>query len=413
MYRRKILIVASTTGYQTSRFAEAARRLGVESTLATDRCHVLDDPWGDRALPVRFEAPEESVAMLGPSLGVDGIVAVGDRPAYLASRIAERFGLPFHPSESMAAARNKFLARERFRVGGLPVPVFRRVPLDVAPAEAAASTEYPCVLKPLGLSASRGVIRANDPGEFVAAFDRIRAILQSPEIERLHDEVDRFIQVERYIPGREFAVEGLMTRGKLRVLAVFDKPDPLEGPYFEETIYVTPSREPAARVEAIHRAAERAAAALGLRHGPVHAEMRVNEEGVWMLEVAGRPIGGLCAKALRFQGGMPLEELIVRHALGENVSNIRLENGAAGVMMIPIPRGGVYRTARGLVKAEAVLGIEEVTITAKEGQLLRPLPEGQSYLGFLFARGQRPEAVEDALREAHRRLDFEIATSLL
>ncbi|MBK5293965.1 MAG: ATP-grasp domain-containing protein [Acidobacteriia bacterium] len=392
-------------------FSEAAHRLGFHVTLATDRCHVLDDPWGDHAIPVRFEDPDGAAVTLAAGT-FDAVAAVGDRPAYIASLAAGLLGIPFHPPEAVAAARSKFLSRERFRAAGLPVPEYFRVKLAEDPAEVAARAQYPCVLKPLGLSASRGVIRADDQIQFLTAFDRIRRILSSVEIVRLDDDADTYLQVERYIPGPEFALEGLVTAGRLQVLALFDKPDPLEGPFFEETIYVTPSRQSQAVQSSIARAAQKAIHALGLRSGPVHTEMRCNEEGVWILEVAPRCIGGLCARSLVFQPRIPLEELILRHAAGEDVSGAQLRDGASGVMMIPIPRAGVYQSAQGVRDALEVPGIREVVITAKQGQMLQPLPEGGSYLGFLFAAGQTPHQAEEALRQAHGKLAFEILGAL-
>jgi hypothetical protein len=232
-------------------------------------------------------------------------------------------------------------------------------------------------------------------------------LLQDPDIQRLHEEQDRFLQVESFIEGREFALEGILTRGRLRVLAIFDKPDPLDGPYFEETIYVTPSREREETQQEIARATESAVQALGLTHGPVHAEMRVNRNGVWMLEVAARPIGGLCARVLP-----GLEDLILRHAAGQEVASVAMSLDAAGVMMIPIPREGIYVATEGLEQARSEPGIEDIVITAKEGQKLVPLPEGASYLGFIFARGKSPEAAEQALRASHAQLHFEIAAAL-
>jgi biotin carboxylase len=405
--RKKLLLVGATTGYQTRVFAEAAERLGFELLLATDRCHVLDDPWGDHAIALRFEDPEAAAQVLAAETRMDGIVAVGDRPAYLAALAAERLGIPYNSPDSVLACRNKFIARERFRAAGLLVPHFHRVTLADGPELAAQTAPNPCVLKPLGLSASRGVIRANDPREFVAAFRRIESLLRDPDILRLHDEQDRFLQVESFIEGREFALEGILTAGKLRVLAIFDKPDPLNGPYFEETIYVTPSREPAQTQREIIRTTESAVKALGLTNGPVHAEMRVNRSGVWMLEVAARPIGGLCAHVLP-----GLEELILRHAAGDDISSVAMAEDAAGVMMIPIPREGIYVATEGLEQARSQPGIEDVIITAKEGQKLVPLPEGASYLGFIFARGESPDRVEQALRASHAQLRFEIAAAL-
>ena len=405
----RVLIVAATTGYQTAAFAEAARQLGVDVLLATDRCHRLEDPWRDGAIAVRFEDPEASVAALRQHPRFDAVLAVGDRPLAVAAAYASQAGLPFHPPEAVRAARSKHLARERFREAGLPVPRFHRIPLTADAEAEAARAPYPCVLKPLCLSGSRGVIRADTPGEFRAAFRRIAAILDRPEIRRYRDESDRFIQVESYIPGREFSVEGLMTAGRLDILAVFEKPDPLEGPFFEETLYVTPPRVDVSRVRA---AAVRAVHALGLAHGPVHAEFRMNESDVYPLEVAARPIGGLCARALRFPGGQTLEHIILRHALGENLSGLVPADAASGVMMIPIGAGGIYRGVEGEHAAAAVPGIFDVAITAKQGQEFEPLPEGRSYLGFLFAAGADSGAVEASLREAHGRLRFSWAEAL-
>ena len=235
--------MAATTGYQTRAFAEAARRLEFDIALATDRCHVLEDPWGDRAIPVRFADPYGSRDTLLANSPFDAVVAVGDQPTLLAALVAEALRLPFHSPAAVAACHDKYLARQLFQAAGLRVPEFFRVPVSEDPAEAARRAPFPCVLKPLGLSASRGVIRANDTVEFVAAFERIRALLENTDVLALREEQNRYIQVESFIAGREFAIEGLVTRGKLQTLAIFDKPDPLDGPFFEETIYVTPSRE--------------------------------------------------------------------------------------------------------------------------------------------------------------------------
>ena len=407
MPRKHLLIVAAKTGYQTRMFAQAAARLDVDVSLATDRCHMLEDPWGDQAIPVHFDALEESAAEVAAGRRFDAVAAVGDRPAVLAAMIAERAGATFHSVAAVRAATNKFTARESFRAAGLPVPAYVRIPLAAAPPD---KIHYPCVLKPLGLSASRGVIRANNPPEFAAAFARIRNLLRQPDLARLRDPAMDFIQVEDFLPGREFALEGLVTGGQLQVLALFDKPDPLDGPYFEETIYVTPSREPESVKAAIFAAAQHGVTALGLTQGPVHAEMRVDGGQVWMLEVAPRPIGGLCAKALVFEGGMPLEVVIVRHALGEVVNGLRLEPGASGVMMIPVPKTGIFRGVGGLEQAAAM--VDEVIVTAKEGQRVAPLPEGNSYLGFIFARALSSVDSESRLRQAHAALCFDIVRSL-
>jgi biotin carboxylase len=405
--------VAATTGYQTRIFEETAHAAGFDVMMATDRCRHLEDPWGDGAIPVRFHTPEAGALVLaGMAERPDGILAVGDKPTVLAAVTAEKLGLRFHPAHAVETCRNKFLARERFLAAGMRVPYYYRVSLDTDLGEAARCAEFPCVLKPLGLSGSRGVIRANDGYEFTLAFERIRAILAQHDISRLNEEQDRFIQIESYIPGREFAVEGLVIDGRLKVLAIFDKPDPLEGPFFEESIYVTPSRETTAVQQALAETTQRAVTAVGLTNGPVHAEMRHNEEGVWMLEIAGRPIGGLCARALRFGDGMPLEELLLRFAVGEDVSTLEREGGASGVMMIPIPKSGVYHDVSGIDNASAEPGVTDIVITAKYGQHLKRLPEGSSYLGFIFARAGTAAEAEATLRQAHSMLRFEIMTEL-
>jgi biotin carboxylase len=298
--------------------------------------------------------------------------------------------------------------RQCLAAAGVRVPRFRRIALDEPPLRASRGVEFPCVLKPLTLSASRGVIRANNPDQFIAAFERIRALLEREDVS-VSGDAARFLLAEQYVPGLEVALEGLLAGGRLETLALFDKPDPLEGPFFEETIYVTPSRLPATVQETIRATSAAACAALGLTEGPVHAELRLNDEGPWVLEVAARSIGGLCSRTLRFGTGMTLEEIILRHALGWPIASLERERRAAGVMMIPIPRGGRLDGVQGLEDARAVPHVEDVVISAHVGQTLVPLPEGWQYLGFIFARGDDPATVEDALRRAHGRLRFEIA----
>jgi biotin carboxylase len=337
------------------------------------------------------------------------VIAVGDTPAKIAAEAAELFGLRFHPLEAVRAASDKFAAREKFRAAGLAVPGYRLVALDADVDPEALLTSYPSVLKPLHLSASRGVIRADSPREFQAAFERIRLMLKPEREESL--------LVEDFIPGREFAIEGLMTDGRFQSLALFDKPDPLDGPFFEETFYITPSRLSSEMQSEILSTVDKAIHALGLQDGPVHAEARVNERGVWILEVAARPIGGLCARVLKFRipgsiADIGLEELLLRHALGEDVSRAALSPGAHGVMMVPIPHSGVYQGADGVEESQKVAGIEDLVLTAKQGQTLRALPEGATYLGFIFARGSTAAEVEQALRQAHASLRFRISEAL-
>jgi biotin carboxylase len=415
---QRVLLLAATTGYQTRAFGEAAERLGVELVFATDRCRQLEDPWADAAIPIRFHdeaASVEAIVEAARSRPFDGLLAVGDRPTVIAAGAAAALGLPWHPPGAAAIARKKQLSRPRLSDAGLPAPWFVPARIDADPAILARTLEYPCVIKPAALSGSRGVMRADDPGAFLAAFARLARLLRSHDVRAERDAAHDVILVEGFIPGREFAVEGVLDRGRLVPTAIFDKPDPLDGPFFEETIYVTPSGEPAAEQEAILRATAEAASAIGLFHGPIHAECRANEHGVFVLEVAARPIGGLCARVLRgtVKGtDCSYEEFLLRHAIGAPPDEWTRETRAAGVMMIPIPRRGIYRGVAGVDEARAVAGIDEIEITARLDQRLVPLPEGASYLGFIFARGARPADVVGALRAAHGTLTFTIEPEL-
>lgn len=407
---KRVLLLATTTGYQTRMFAEAADRLGVEIVYATDRCDHLDDPWRDRAIAVRFHEEWRSVDAVLKAVDrvpIHGVFAVGDRPTVMAAHLSKMLDLPGNPPDAAVAARDKRLTRERLQAAGLLTPTHFTVPAAADAASLVDRIVFPAVVKPTVLSGSRGVIRVDDAASFVTAFDRVRLLLMCTDVRELRDSEADVIQIEEYIHGAEYAVEAIMVRGALRVLAIFDKPDPLDGPFFEETIYVTPSRASEATQRQIAEAIAAAAAAIGLQHGPIHAECRVDSRGVFVLEVAARPIGGLCAKALRFENG-PFEEFLLRHALGEDVSSWQREAPASAVMMIPIPRSGVYRRVDGVDAAKAVDGVWDLQITARPDQQLLALPEGASYLGFIFARASTPAGAERAVRDAHARLRFTI-----
>lgn len=414
----RVLLLSTTTGYQLRSFGEAADRLGIDLLLATDRCHHLDDPWRDGAVPVRFhddDASLEAIAAAAREKPIDGVIAVGDRPTTLAARAADALGLPCNPVAAAEITRSKKAMRRAFAAAQLSVPWFIDLPATADPRVIGAAIPYPCVVKPLGLSGSRGVIRADSSEQLVAAVKRIRALLARPDLRAQRTGLLDELIVEGYLEGQEYAVEGLLTRGELRVLAVFGKPDPLIGPFFEETIYVTPPPMPPSLEQLITEEVRRATAAIGLFHGPVHAECRIGPAGVAMLELAARPIGGLCSRVLRFEGGgevASLEEVLLRHACGENVSRYSREAPASGVMMIPIPKRGIYKGVAGEDAARRVRLVEDVQITAKQDQLLEPLPEGDSYLGFIFARAADAGTVVTALRAAHHELTFEIQSEL-
>ena len=294
--RPRLMLLFTTTGYEAREFVQAAQQLGVDTVLGSDRCHVLDDPWQDGALPLRFERPQEAAQHIvdyARSQPLDAILPIGDTPVLTAALANQALYLQHHSPDAAAASRNKFLMRQLLRNAGLRVPWFACFPMQADPCVLQHEVPYPCVLKPLALSASRGVMRTNTPEEFVQAFWRLRALLETPAIRLQHAEVHDAILVEKFVPGFEVALEGLLTAGRLQVLALFDKPDPLDGPFFEETLYITPSRLQAETQDTITRCTEQAARALGLEHGPLHAELRINQAGPWILEVAARSIGGL------------------------------------------------------------------------------------------------------------------------
>jgi len=402
----RVILLASARTYRTRPFIEAAAMLGLEVVLGKDvPLPMLKKVEAGLPLDYRdLRLSTEAIVRYAESHPVGAIVGVDDSGTLLAARASQALGLRTNSPEAAEAARNKYLMRRKFAEAGVPSPAFRLYHLQDDPRKIAAEAHFPCVLKTTTLAASRGVMRADNPVEFVERFERLRKML----VREGCDEV----LVEDYLPGVEVALEGLLEDGKLNVLALFDKPDPLEGPFFEETIYVTPSRLPAESQRAIFEAAAKAAAALGLCVGPVHAELRVNERGPWLLEVAARSIGGLCSQTLRFGTDRSLEEVILRQAFGMEVHSLQREGRAGGVMMIPIPESGRLIRVEGREDAEAVPLIEGVEITARLNYPVAPLPEGDSYLGFIFARGETSEGVEAALREAHRKLRFEIVPEM-
>lgn len=405
---RLLLLVPSAT-YKAPDFLAAAQRLGAEVVVASDVRQTLAKAMGDRALEIDLgdeSAAVEAVARLHAHRPLDALVAVDDQGVMVAARAGERLGLRHNPPAAVAATRDKAAFRAALAAAvtagatELRQPAHRRAGPGADVAALAAEVGLPVVVKPVSLSASRGVIRADDPDAAAAAARRTRSILA--DAGRPADEP---LLVEAYIPGIEVAVEGLLRAGHLEVLALFDKPDPLEGPYFEETIYVTPSRLPPDTQRRVHRATAEAAAATGLREGPIHAELRIDPDGnPWILEMAARTIGGLCSRALRFPTGASLEEIVLRHALDLPVP-LEGQEDASGVMMLPIPEGGTLREVRGQDEARAVPGITALEVSIPLGRPVRPLPEGDRYLGFLFARGGSPDEVEAALRTAHGRLE--------
>jgi biotin carboxylase len=412
--RRRVVMVTTTTGYQARAFEAAATELGIELVYATDRCHVLEDPWRDGAVAIDFAdeyAAATAIVDLASRRPVHGVLAAGDRAARIAAAAAEALGLPWHTRVGAHASTSKLQTRGRLLGADLPVPWFFSMPPEATLASVADRLRFPCIIKPVALTASRGVIRVDDPASFESACDRVRAIVAAAERDaRTPGDAD--LLVEGFIPGHELALEGVLEHGALRVLAIFDKPDPLDGPFFAETIYVTPPPLTRHEERAMAGTIAHAAAALGLRHGPIHAECRINAHGVFILEIAPRPIGGLCARALRFTSsdreGLSLEEILLRHAVGDSLDGFGREAGASGVLMLTVPRAGRLRAVHGVAEARALTHVEDVVITARPGESLTPLPEGASYPGFVFARADDAAAVTAALRAAQGAIRFEI-----
>jgi biotin carboxylase len=413
---RVLLLIPSRT-YRTHDFMTAASRLDIEVVVGSEHRPALAGLMNGRQLRLDFQNISGSTARIvafAQTRPLAAVVAVDDAGTVLAAEAARALGLPHNPVDAVEAARDKVRMRERFADAGLLTPRFTTAAIDANPQAIATTIGYPCVVKPIDLSGSQGVVKVDDAGSFAQVFARVGAIVAACR----PNGMGRSVLIEDFIPGEEVAVEALLRDGELEVLAIFDKPDPLNGPFFEETIYVTPSRLSPERQAQIRETTAKAARALGLTDGPIHAELRLNGNslppggrvgegaagGIWMLEVAARSIGGLCSRTLRFGSGISLEELILRHAAGLPMPAHRRERAAAGVMMLPIRNRGRLRAVEGQHEAKQVPGIDGLVITIPPGEPLVPLPEGDRYLGFMFARADSPEAVEAALRHAHAQL---------
>lgn len=405
-----VLFVTTAYSYRTRDFVAAAEALGMQWYALSDapvagidaaRVHVCETS--------DWQTVEAWLAHVHPrQLRFMAVHALDDSGATVAGRIAAVLGLSSNHPDAVVAARNKWVMRQAMARMAVPMPHCQRFTSNDALADVLAAVAFPCVIKPTELNGSRGVIRANDAHEFRMAHARLLHLLQEiyPD-QHVHEYL-----VEAYVPGGEVALEGMMDAGHLHVLALFDKPDPLEGPFFEETIYVTPSRLSMEQQRHIAEITGVAARSLGIVNGPVHAELRINDTGVFVIEIAARSIGGLCSRTLRFGSAESLEMLIVRQSVGMWHSAPARQQNAGGVMMIPIPAAGILRRVDGVAHAERVPLIESVEITAPLHHPIRMLPEGDSYLGFIFARGPDPVAVEAALRQAHACLKFDIMPAI-
>ncbi|MFQ5702948.1 MAG: ATP-grasp domain-containing protein [Gemmatimonadales bacterium] len=408
----RLLLILPTTTYRAEAFVEAALRLEADLTVASEHDSAFSQSQPGRFLTLDFQDPNraaQQVVAYAREYPLAAVFGVDDVTAVLAAHASRALNLAHNPVEAVEAAGDKYRQRSVLRAAGIPVPNFELYDAGMDVHSISRQLRYPCVIKPVALSASRGVMRANDPQEFTQAFARLRAILQRPDVS-VGGGAAASVLVEDYVPGVEFALEGLLENGRLHVLALFDKPDPPEGPFFEETIYVTPSRFPSEVQAALVSCAEDAARALGLERGPVHVELRYNDRGPWLIELAARPIGGKCGQVLRFglEASVSLEQVLLGRALGGYRDLPPRDERAVAVMMIPVPKAGVLQEVRGVEDALGVPLVTDVIITVHRGQALVPLPEESRYPGFIFARGDTPEAVELAVRDAHARLELRI-----
>ena len=402
---QRLLLVTPARSYRHAAYLDAARELGIEITFLSEEGHSLTREVAD-GIRVDFSDHLSAVAKvsaLAHRRPFSGVVATDDSAVELAARVAAALSIPFNSPESAKLTRRKDLSRQRLREAGVPVPDHRLIDSGADLTAQCAILRFPQVLKPVSLSASRGVIRADSPHEALAACERIRRITRD-----LADGEERGrVLAETYIPGDEYALEAMIDDGGLTTLALFDKPEPLVGPFFEESYYITPSRLPPRIQARIEETVSRACSALGLRRGPVHAEVRLNSEGVWVLEVASRTIGGECARSLRQVLCRPLEHYVLAAAVGAPITPER-KTGASGVLMIPIPAPGVLRRIAGASEAREVPGVWDMRFAVEPGQVVDTLPDAAGYLGFIYAEGQTPERVESSLRRAHGLLDIKI-----
>jgi biotin carboxylase len=394
----------------------AAHRLGVQVTVGSNERQVLESLNESGSFSIDFSditIAVEEILKFNNSYPITAIIGVDDSTGIIAATAAQKLGLKCNTPEAVKATGNKLLLRQALSKADLSTITYNTIELGDDPELILPAIKFPCVLKPFNLAASQGVIRANTQEEFISAFERIKLLLLDLE-KKSGNAIIPKILIEDYIKGEEVALEGIMINGKLQVIALFDKPDPLEGPYFEETIYITPSKKTSEIQSSIKNMAEQAARTVGLNEGPVHIELRLqpgdqsnNHLGPWVIDMAARSIGGLCSRSLQFIENLTLEDIILRHAIGDPVAATQASK-ASGVMMIPIPKAGTLAQINGMLAAQSVPGVTDITIITRIGEQLVPLPDGNKYLGFIFAKANKPEDVEAALRSAHSKLDFKI-----
>jgi biotin carboxylase len=386
----------------------AADKLDLKILVVTDNSQVFSDQFPDNIITMNFDHWTEKldeISEWSDRFNLMAVIGVDEESILLAAIFSQYLGIEHNSIESVMRTKNKLLMRFELKKARMNCPWFRSFSIEKLPDDIIEEINFPCVIKPTFLSASQGVLRVNNEQEFKEGFQILTDLLSQKKIKKRGGEEANYIMVEEYIPGNEVSIEGIVSQGKLKILAIFDKPEPLEGPTFEETIFVTPTTLSGSMQSSLYETAQQAMETLGIVKGPVHIEVRINSNGNYILECASRSIGGMCSKILEFQGGMSLEELILRSSLGRNIEKSNLSDTAKGVMMMPIKNSGKLKEMRGVEEAISVDGITDLQITIKPGEMLDPLPKGDRYLGFLFAEGKNQEMVIKDLKNAWSKIE--------
>ncbi len=406
--RDRVLVIAPHGSYRTAPFIKAADQLNVDVLIASQGEHSIVSDYV-QGLHIDFQNEEQAIETIlteAKKHAFSGIIGTDDTTTELAARIAEKLTLPHNNPQAVKIAQRKDLARLSLKDASVKIPEFDLLTTTKSLSQQNIHVNYPAVIKPVALSASRGVIRVNNKQELQQALARLAKMLAAER--QIDTAVREILLLEEFIPGKEIAIEAMLHNGVLDVLAIFDKPDPLNGPFFEETYYLTPTSLSEKIQQEIKQTVLESCRAYGLKEGPIHAECRINKKGVWILEVAARTIGGMCGRLLSLGTGHSLEELVLLHAMGRRIE-INTVESAAGVLMIPIPKGGILKRIEGLLDAQRIPYVMEVSIEVRDGYELIPLPEGNSYLGFIFAEAPTVKEAEQALRNAHECLNIVIA----
>jgi len=403
-----VILIIPSASYRTNPFMDAATKLDLKVLVITDKSQVFSEYYPDNVITMNFEHWQESIENIrewSERYDLKAVIGVDEESIILAAKLSESLCIEHNSLESVKLTKNKYLMRSELKKSGLKSPWFKRFSVHETPKDIFAELSFPCVLKPTFLSASQGVLRVNSFEEFEKGCEMLSDLLAEEKVKKRGGDQANWILVEEYIPGKEVSIEGIVNDGKLKDLAIFDKPEPPEGPIFPETIFITPTILDEHLQFSLLETAQTALQALGISKGPVHIELRINDHGNYILECAARSIGGLCSKVLEFKGGMSLEELILRSALGRNVEKTQLIDKAKGVMMMPTEKRGILREIHGIKAALAVKGITDLQTTIKPGEMLEPLPKGDRYLGFLFAEGKDQDTVIIVLQEAWSKIE--------